>query len=89
MCNNAIKARFEAILAPDERWMVFDRLTEMPAECDDRVLIGLDQVTAFSLLGLLNGTDRPLQQADKPTNPALPADGARAGRPCTRPPHRL
>ena len=36
-----MRHRFEAILAPDERWMVFDILLGRPAELDGRSLIGL------------------------------------------------
>jgi hypothetical protein len=44
-----IYARFEAILAPDESWMIFDLITGMPAEIDGQALIGLDRQAAAEL----------------------------------------
>ncbi|WP_167506961.1 MULTISPECIES: hypothetical protein [unclassified Mesorhizobium] len=41
--------RFVVILDPTDQWMVFDQLTDLPAEIGDRVLIGLSQEEAEQL----------------------------------------
>jgi hypothetical protein len=47
-------ARFEAILAPDDSWMIFDLITGIPAEIDGHALIGLDRQAASALERGLN-----------------------------------
>jgi hypothetical protein len=72
--------RFEAIVAPDERWMIFDQLTGMPAERNGLVLIGLERGTAFSILRYLNGTDMPLKNGPRSgTNKKPPANVSGGG----------
>lgn len=46
--------RFEAVLAPDDRWMIFDLIDGLPAEMNGQILIGLDRRTAFDLEHRLN-----------------------------------
>lgn len=52
--------RFEAVLAPDDRWMIFDLLDGLPAEMDGQLLIGLDRRTAFHLESRLNWAEAHL-----------------------------
>lgn len=46
--------RFECILDPSEGWLVWDCVTDSPAELRGRCLLGLDQDHAKSLCVLLN-----------------------------------
>ncbi|GLQ55107.1 hypothetical protein GCM10010862_23660 [Devosia nitrariae] len=46
--------RFEAVLAPDDRWMIFDLIDGLPVEMGGQVLIGLDRRAALDLERRLN-----------------------------------
>ncbi|MDX8527430.1 hypothetical protein RFM68_23290 [Mesorhizobium sp. MSK_1335] len=41
--------RFVAIQDPVDQWLVYDRSTDLPAEANDRLLMGLSQAEAERL----------------------------------------
>ncbi|CCV15022.1 hypothetical protein MESS4_740005 [Mesorhizobium sp. STM 4661] len=49
--------RFECIMEPNGRWMVWDKKLDLPAQFSALALIGLCHHEAISLCDLLNETD--------------------------------
>ena len=63
-------ARFEAVLAPDDRWMIFDLNYGWPAEMDGQVLIGLDRRVALDLERRLNWVEAYLTELSRSASSA-------------------
>jgi hypothetical protein len=50
--------RFECVMEPNGRWMVWDTRNDLPAQFSEIALIGLCHGEALSLCSLLNETSR-------------------------------
>jgi uncharacterized protein (TIGR02246 family) len=59
MSHEPSHRRFEAILAPDESWTIFDRITGAPVEAGDEVFIGLGRQTSLIVERRLNLAETP------------------------------
>ena len=46
--------RFELVLEPTDRWMVWDRLRDVPAEFAGKPLIGLNRIVACAALSTMS-----------------------------------
>jgi hypothetical protein len=46
--------RYEIVQEPTCRWAVFDTLSDMPADLDDQITIGLDRCQAMALAARAN-----------------------------------
>lgn len=56
--------RFECVMEPNDRWMVWDARLDLPAQFSALVLIGLSHDEAVSLCRLLNETGSETASTD-------------------------
>jgi len=68
--------RFEAVIEPTNRWLVWDRLRNLPAEHAGLALFGLSQPQAVMYCRMLNAAEPTQHRMTPPTAPRTPQEAA-------------